>query len=1018
MTAEQPIVLPADTIEVDVPNLGSFWGSGIDINRTKGTGRLTVSGTDRNLSRIKCGPDSPAYEYALFISKPDTYLYLNDLTIEGPPNPGGSGANVPNTAAVSQIGYYQTPSGIDVNHVGEVRLTRVTISGEFNTSIQGNHGDTLLDLIDSDITGYINCVSWYGALNTNKRLHATNTYFHDAGFTDSSGPRGHLVYCHPNVSIDFQNCRFSRAMRSSIHHYGNSSLSPQYARVIGCVFDSTCLYGVETTNTGSTLIMGCTFNVMNVGVTAKKHVDVVDCTFQCSTGIGFSEGGSNLRLDVTGCRFYTPAGAISFRQDASNGEYRISDCLFQSDLNSTIMIAGGTGADGTRQASSVWLDNCTFGGAGAYRAIAAQRGNFYISNCRFSGPLHAVQQNDDYGLLGRIEVTGCNFENTGQSAWAYSGGPGKMFGQNNYFGSNARQPEANLSVSGMFGRVSPRTQTSPNSLASVSNLCLHFNYNAWRVTGTTRINYITVGCSDATNRMASGPVVLIADGTWSLGDTGNIRPLSTAARPIGSSVTLVHDPQTDIWSETSSAPPPVPAPTVTAISPTTGSTSGGASVTVTGTGFLAGARLSLGGSPATSVAVVSSTSLTAVTPAHSEGAVDVVVTNSDGQAGTLRGGYTFVAPAPPPPAAPTVTAISPSSGSTSGGASVTVTGTGFQAGARLSLGGSPATSVTVVSSTSLSAVTPAHSEGAVDIVVTNSDGQAGTLRGGYTYVAPDPPPPPAPTVTAISPSSGSTSGGGSVTVTGAGFQAGARLSLGGSPATSVTVVSSTSLTAVTPAHSEGVVDVVVTNSDGLAGVLRGGYTYVAPAPAPDTTPPTVAFNSPTPGSQVWGMVSVVVAGADNVGVASVTVTVDGAVLESRTVSPYSFSWDTTTVAAGTHTLGATARDAAGNVSSTSISVVVTSPPDTTPPSITITSPLNGAKVKKAVTVTVSAFDNVAVRRVELYVDGKLKATSTAAPFSMKWNAKTEKVGTYTLQCKAYDAAGNMGASTTITVYKR
>jgi hypothetical protein len=166
------------------------------------------------------------------------------------------------------------------------------------------------------------------------------------------------------------------------------------------------------------------------------------------------------------------------------------------------------------------------------------------------------------------------------------------------------------------------------------------------------------------------------------------------------------------------------------------------------------------------------------------------------------------------------------------------------------------------------------------------------------------------------------------------------------------------------------------------------------------------------------MVSVVVAGADNVGVASVTVTVDGAVLESRTVSPYSFSWDTTTVAAGTHTLGATARDAAGNVSSTSISVVVTSPPDTTPPSITITSPLNGAKVKKAVTVTVSAFDNVAVRRVELYVDGKLKATSTAAPFSMKWNAKTEKVGTYTLQCKAYDAAGNMGASTTITVYKR
>src|SRR5437899_443964 len=83
--------------------------------------------------------------------------------------------------------------------------------------------------------------------------------------------------------------------------------------------------------------------------------------------------------------------------------------------------------------------------------------------------------------------------------------------------------------------------------------------------------------------------------------------------------------------------------------------------------------------------------------------------------------------------APTVSAISPSSGTSSGGTAVTVTGTGFAAGATVSLGGTAATNVTVVSSTSLTASTAAHAAGVVNVVVTNSDGQSGTLTGGYTY---------------------------------------------------------------------------------------------------------------------------------------------------------------------------------------------------------------------------------------------------------------------------------------------
>lgn len=89
---------------------------------------------------------------------------------------------------------------------------------------------------------------------------------------------------------------------------------------------------------------------------------------------------------------------------------------------------------------------------------------------------------------------------------------------------------------------------------------------------------------------------------------------------------------------------PAPPPTVDAIDPATGSTLGGTSVTITGTGFISGATVSIGGNAATSVVVVDSETITAIAPAHAAGAVDVVVTNPDTQSDTLAGGFTYAAP--------------------------------------------------------------------------------------------------------------------------------------------------------------------------------------------------------------------------------------------------------------------------------------------------------------------------------------------------------------------------------------
>ena len=84
-----------------------------------------------------------------------------------------------------------------------------------------------------------------------------------------------------------------------------------------------------------------------------------------------------------------------------------------------------------------------------------------------------------------------------------------------------------------------------------------------------------------------------------------------------------------------------PAPILTTVSPTSGPTTGGTSVTLTGQNFASGATVTFGGTAATSVVVVSTTQITAKTPPHAKGSVNVVVTNSDGQSATLASGFTY-----------------------------------------------------------------------------------------------------------------------------------------------------------------------------------------------------------------------------------------------------------------------------------------------------------------------------------------------------------------------------------------
>ncbi|WIT13018.1 S8 family serine peptidase [Paucibacter sediminis] len=193
------------------------------------------------------------------------------------------------------------------------------------------------------------------------------------------------------------------------------------------------------------------------------------------------------------------------------------------------------------------------------------------------------------------------------------------------------------------------------------------------------------------------------------------------------------------------------------------------------------------------------------------------------------------------------------------------------------------------------------------------------------------------------------------------------------------------------------------------------------ATAADTLAPSVSIGSPASGTTVSGQVNVSVNATDNVGVSRVELRVNGNTLATDTSAPYAFTWDSTKLANGSHTLSAYAVDAAGNASlSADVSVNVSNASsvaaDTTPPVIALLSPANGAVVSGSVNVSASASDNSGAAGISqrLYIDGKLAASATGASLSYSWNTRKAGAGTHTLQVVAKDAAGN-SSTTSIKV---
>ncbi|MGC0318467.1 IPT/TIG domain-containing protein [Kitasatospora acidiphila] len=262
-------------------------------------------------------------------------------------------------------------------------------------------------------------------------------------------------------------------------------------------------------------------------------------------------------------------------------------------------------------------------------------------------------------------------------------------------------------------------------------------------------------------------------------------------------------------------------PTITGLSPLSGTTAGGNPVVITGTNFNTPAVTSVtfDGTSAT-FTINSDSQITATAPTHAAGPVTATVTNASGSA---TAGYSY----------DNGLTLSPTQGPTGGGTVVDIFGTGLAGADSVLFGGTAAWSFTQLSATHLQAVSPVGG-GEVHVVVM-THGNAGAPV--YFYYLPTP------FASGISPIAGPLAGGTAVTITGVNLSTTKAVSFGGITATSFAVLSDSQVTAVSPAAAApGSVQVEVTTAGGVVDNLSFSYD----------TNPTISGLSPTSGSTNGG----------------------------------------------------------------------------------------------------------------------------------------------------------------------
>jgi hypothetical protein len=190
--------------------------------------------------------------------------------------------------------------------------------------------------------------------------------------------------------------------------------------------------------------------------------------------------------------------------------------------------------------------------------------------------------------------------------------------------------------------------------------------------------------------------------------------------------------------------------------------------------------------------------------------------------------------------------------------------------------------------------------------------------------------------------------------------------------------------------------------------LSGG----PPPPPPDTLPPSASISAPTANASVSGTVTISASASDSGGIEKVRFWAGSTYLGFDTTAPYSKAW-TTNAPNGPRILKIEAIDNAGNATVRSHKVIVRNP-DAMQPTVSITSPANGATVSGLVTVQVAASDNLGVEKVRFWVDSTYLGYDASAPYARAIDTTALADGAHTIRVQAVDWLGNT-RDATITV---
>jgi hypothetical protein len=380
----------------------------------------------------------------------------------------------------------------------------------------------------------------------------------------------------------------------------------------------------------------------------------------------------------------------------------------------------------------IWFSNATTNNPLVVESI--QAGPYVASGTYLSAPLDAGQSvtwnrlnwqlNQPAGttatIQARTSTDGANWSNwsspastAGNVPLSLAGGRYLQYQLNLGTSDTTVSPEV-LSVAGVYGSGSGPlaqivvTPATANLLAGATQQFSAQGYDG-NNTPLTGLTYTWT---------TTGGGTISSSGVYTAGLTGGSFPASVIASSgvITGGASVVITPT---------------APTLSAISPATGSNNITNTITITGTNFVATPVVKLGTTALTGVNFVSATNVTAVVPAGlAAGVYTLTVTNPDSQQATLANAYTSSLPAP------TITTLAPNNRDNAITRTMTITGTNFVATPTVKLGSTTLASVTFVSTTQLTALVPVgFTPGTYALTVTNPDGKVATLNNAYTATA-------------------------------------------------------------------------------------------------------------------------------------------------------------------------------------------------------------------------------------------------------------------------------------------